>query len=508
MIYLRQNTASQEIPLGYFLDSTNGDTEETGLTIANTDIKIWKAGATTLANKNSGGATHISNGVYYAILDATDSNTLGSLVIFIHVAGALTVRLECVVLNAKVYDSLITASDKLEVDLIQIVGDTQSATDLKDFADAGYDPATNKVQGVVLTDTCTTNTDMVGTDSAALATVCTEARLAELDAANIPADIDDIPTVAEFEARTLVAADYVITSDTIAGVNNVNSEVDLGSIKGTALTESNAGDVANNISQFYDVNPTTTSTVDDVGGGSGGDATAAKQAEIIDYNKALMSKDYTLINAVGSYDPADDANEAIRIRGDAAWGSGTSSGSNTITLTIEDQDTNPIIGVDVQIWNEAVSAFVTKNDTDSNGEMAFTEDDNTYKVKLKKAGYTFNALETLVVSGNTAETYSGTTDTIAPPISGDVCRIYENCKTQAEIFPTNVVGTAEIINLPFDANTALHVGDVVSGTYDDTTGVIYWDITRGATVQVLIESIGVSSNLVVPDQATARITDI
>lgn len=86
------------------------------------------------------------------------------------------------------------------VNLIQIEGVAQSATDLKDFADEGYDPATNKVQGVVLVDTTTTNTDMRGTDgvdtaamrgtnSAALASVCTEARLAELDGANLPADV-------------------------------------------------------------------------------------------------------------------------------------------------------------------------------------------------------------------------------------------------------------------------------------------------------------------------------
>lgn len=51
----------------------------------------------------------------------------------------------------------------------QIGGVAQSATDLKDFADTGYDPATHKVQGVVLVDTTTTNTDMRGTDNAAQA---------------------------------------------------------------------------------------------------------------------------------------------------------------------------------------------------------------------------------------------------------------------------------------------------------------------------------------------------
>lgn len=104
-IFLRQSTASQEIPLGYFVDITDGNTEETALTIANTDIKLWKTGATTLANKNSGGGTHISNGIYYAVLDATDTDTIGPLVVFCHIsATALPVRVECCVLDEAVYD--------------------------------------------------------------------------------------------------------------------------------------------------------------------------------------------------------------------------------------------------------------------------------------------------------------------------------------------------------------------------------------------------------------------
>ena len=104
MIYLRQSTASQEVPLGHFVDDTDGKTAETALTIANTDIKVWVTGATTLANKNSGGATHISGGVYYCVLDATDTATVGPLVLFVAVAGALAVRVSCVVLAANVYD--------------------------------------------------------------------------------------------------------------------------------------------------------------------------------------------------------------------------------------------------------------------------------------------------------------------------------------------------------------------------------------------------------------------
>jgi hypothetical protein len=104
MIRLRQSTASQEVALGYFLDDTDGKTPETALTIANTDIKLWKAGATAVVDKNSGGATHMAGGLYSIVLDATDTGTVGPLVIFVLVTGALPVRVECEVLSAAVFD--------------------------------------------------------------------------------------------------------------------------------------------------------------------------------------------------------------------------------------------------------------------------------------------------------------------------------------------------------------------------------------------------------------------
>lgn len=50
------------------------------------------------------------------------------------------------------------------------------------LAAAYFDPATDTVALVTLVTTTTTNSDMRGTDSAALASVCTEARISELDA--------------------------------------------------------------------------------------------------------------------------------------------------------------------------------------------------------------------------------------------------------------------------------------------------------------------------------------
>jgi hypothetical protein len=110
MRFLRQSTASQEILLGPFVDDTDGKTPETGLTIANTDIKLLVGGATSEASKNSGGATHISGGRYSAVLDATDTATVGILEVSVNATGALPFTKSYYVLEEAVFDALYAAS--------------------------------------------------------------------------------------------------------------------------------------------------------------------------------------------------------------------------------------------------------------------------------------------------------------------------------------------------------------------------------------------------------------
>jgi hypothetical protein len=102
--YLRQSTASQEVYFGPFVDDTDFKTAETALSIANTDIKCLKAGATAEVSKNSGGATHIANGRYYAVMDATDTDTLGSMRCSVKMSGALEVWENFHVMSPTGYD--------------------------------------------------------------------------------------------------------------------------------------------------------------------------------------------------------------------------------------------------------------------------------------------------------------------------------------------------------------------------------------------------------------------
>ena len=96
-----------------------------------------------------------------------------------------------------------------EVDLTHMGGVAQSATDLKDFADAGYDPSTNKVQGVVLVDTTTTNSDMRGTDNAALASVL--GALADAAADGDPTTADTVMQYIKQLVNVLVGTAGVVT---------------------------------------------------------------------------------------------------------------------------------------------------------------------------------------------------------------------------------------------------------------------------------------------------------
>jgi hypothetical protein len=115
-MFLRNATASQTVTFGPFLDDTDGKTAETALTIANTDIKINTHGSTSLANKTSGGGTHRAAGYYTAVLDATDTATIGRLQLSVSVAGALPVWKDYWVLPTALYDlyigtdSLVTAT--------------------------------------------------------------------------------------------------------------------------------------------------------------------------------------------------------------------------------------------------------------------------------------------------------------------------------------------------------------------------------------------------------------
>ena len=106
--WLKQSTAVT-VKLGPFLDETTGKDAETGLAIAQADIRLTKNGGDAAQSNNAAGATHDEIGWYDIPLDTTDTGTLGRLTVFIHESGALPVWQDFMVVPANVWDSMFGA---------------------------------------------------------------------------------------------------------------------------------------------------------------------------------------------------------------------------------------------------------------------------------------------------------------------------------------------------------------------------------------------------------------
>ena len=209
-LLLKQSTAAT-LKIGPFQDDADGSAEN-GLTIEDSDVRLTKNGGDFGDKHQTDDCVFDEAGYYNCAVDTTDTDTLGRLQLAVWMAGCLPVYHEFMVVTAHVYDSQC-GSDYQQVDVIQVGSTTQSATDLKDFADTGYNPVTHKVAGVVLADTCTTcTTTTTNTDLTAFAADYTAARagyLDELAAANLPTDIANVKA----ETATIVTDTNELQTD-------------------------------------------------------------------------------------------------------------------------------------------------------------------------------------------------------------------------------------------------------------------------------------------------------
>jgi len=155
----RQSTASQTFLIGPFLDGTDGITAETALTVANTDIRISKNGANTVA-KNSGSCTHDEAGMYACTFDATDTSTAGTLQIYtdnsIGATSVVPVFHECLVVAADYFDlmdgttALMTsrqAGNMLETTIASVTSQVQFVLTNGASNDDAYNETTVEVVG-------------------------------------------------------------------------------------------------------------------------------------------------------------------------------------------------------------------------------------------------------------------------------------------------------------------------------------------------------------------------
>lgn len=319
-----------------------------------------------------------------------------------------------------------------EVDVTHLGGVQQSATDLKDFADTGYDPSEHKVEGVVLADTVTTltgHTAQTGDVYAALPTNFADLSITSttgrVDVASVEgsdatdqirdAVVDDATRIDASALNTLSGHDpganlgtstltqTEVTGGAYALDTDANGRVRIVDGTGTGELDTASGKVDVNdktgFSLVADQSGVTVGTVTDVTNAVTTDAAsrAASKADVSglstltaaqvnaeadtalsDYDgptNAEVAAMFTEIKGSG-WVAATDTLEKIR---DAVALTAAGAGADQVTLTLLDDGNDPV--ADARVWvstdsagQDVIAGVLT---TDTSGQVPFMLDAGT-----------------------------------------------------------------------------------------------------------------------------------
>ena len=398
MQWLKQSTAAN-IQLGPFVDEDDGKTAETGLTIAQADIRLSKNGANIAQSNNAAGATHDELGYYVVPLDTTDTNTLGRLLLAVHESGALPVWREFMVLPANEYDSLVLGTDALEVNVTEVEGADPTDT----IRDAVVDDATridassvNAVEGKL--DTVDGIVDDILADTGELQVDDTPAALAAIDGKidTIDGIVDDI----------LADTGELQVDDTPAALAAIDAKIDtadtvVDAIKAVTDNLPDAGALSDLATILADTNelqtddiPTTLATI----AGYIDTEISATITHLTDLKGTDFVKDTDSMVDLAHIGADGDTLETLSDQIDDTVTLGT--GATTFTYTLTSTVDSAVIS-DAQVWvttDQAGTNVVASGTTDDNGQVTFYLDAATYYIFRQKSGWSFDNPDTEVVA--------------------------------------------------------------------------------------------------------------
>ena len=376
---LKQSTAAT-VKVGPFVDDTDGKTAETGLTIAQADIRLSKNGGAFAQTNNSAGATHDENGYYGVPLDATDTGTLGRLRVAISESGALPVVHDFLVVPAAVYDSLVAGSDKLPVDVQEVSSDSTAADNLEAACDGtGYNLGGGSVVAASVSGAVGSVTGNVG--------------------GNVSGSVGSISGVTfptHFEDLAITDTDGHVTVGTVVdktGYSLASSGMDSVVLPANIVTASSIAASALNGKGDWSTHDAAAVTTA-LGNGSTLTALATAAAVAAIEGDATEANQTAILAALTAIKGTGWTTETLKAIHEAIEGVGGAigAGADTVTLTLTTALDSPIADADVWIsTDEAGNNIVAgTRQTNSAGQVTFRLDAGvTYYRWAQKDGINF-----------------------------------------------------------------------------------------------------------------------
>jgi len=345
-----KQSATAVLKLGPFLDSTDGNTVEAGITIVQADIRLSKNGGDFAQKNNASASAYDEAGFYNSTVSVVDTGTLGSLKVAVHRTGSLAVWHDYAVVDKNYWTSKYS-SDILDVNTIQVGGTVQTALDINDILTDTAELQTDDIPGRIDTLSASVSaipTVMVGTDGA---------NTTVPDAAGVvPGRLDTISgslTVITADTNELQTDDIPGRLDTISGSVTVINTAIL-NIQGTGFASATSslaairtqGDIAW-ITGGGGAAPTVIEIREEM------DSNSTKLSAIITDTSATipgrldtLSSSVTVINTSMNnikgtgFASATSSLAAIRTRGDIAWITGAGGSSPTVEQIRTEMDDN------------------------------------------------------------------------------------------------------------------------------------------------------------------------
>lgn len=237
---LKQSTAT-DVELGPFVDSADGITPETALTISQADCQLIKNGGAAAQKNDATSATHLAGGHYKVPLNATDTGTLGRLRLYVNESGAVPIWRDFMVVPANVFDSYFS-TDRLQVHVDEmtagIITAAVIAADAFTAAKFAADVTTELQSGLATSAALTTIASYIDTEVASiLSIVTTIAGYLDTEIAAILAAVDT--EVAAIKAKTdnLPASPAAVGSAMTLATDAVNAAA----LAASAVAEIQAG---------------------------------------------------------------------------------------------------------------------------------------------------------------------------------------------------------------------------------------------------------------------------
>lgn len=224
----------------------------------------------------------------------------------------------------------------------------------------------------------------------------------------------------------------------------------------------------------------------------------------------------------GTFDETTDSQEALRDRGDSAWGSSggltqadvrtaigmasanldtqlaglaasAGSGAWTVTLTIND-GSSPLESANVRLTKGAETYATTTN---ASGVATFHVDSGTWTVTATLFGHTF-AGATLAISADTSHTYSMTAITITPSAAGFTTGYLTALDADGNAEP-GVTFTSQVT---YNPTAGIALDTAVRSVTSDGSGLVQFPgLLLGATYRIRRGTSGLGVSVKIPTTA-------